>query len=336
MEENNMPAAESVSQVAIEKKANDFKILSAILGVIVLGLLIYMFYGRFTGGGITGNVISDKDATQKLVDYLNAKTGGGVTFVSSDNFGSNLYEITVSYNGQNIPVYITKDGLYFVQGAVPLAGDNTADGSTPDVTATPQDIPKSDKPKVELFVMTHCPYGTQAEKGLIPAIKALGSKADVKIRFVHYFMHGDKEEKETYNQVCIREEQSSKYFDYLSCFLEDGNSERCLTKTGIDKTKLNACLADDNKKAKEYYKADSDLSNKYGVQGSPTLIINGVEADSARDSVSYLKTVCSSFNKAPTAECSKQLSSASPAPGFGTATAPAGSAGSNAAGCATA
>ena len=80
-------------------------------------------------------------------------------------------------------------------------------------------------------------------------------------------MHGDKEEAETYNQVCIREEQSAKYLDYLTCFLEDGNSARCLTKAGVDQTKLNVCLS--TNKSKEYYAQDSALSQEYGVQGSP-------------------------------------------------------------------
>lgn len=323
------------------KKYNIWMIASIILAIAVIVLLVFMFKG-----GVTGKVVKGDDAGKKLVDFLNGRTGGGVEYISYEDKGD-IYQVTVSYQGQNIPVFITKDGEYFVQGAVPLSNNTDTEPVEPECTADadcqvgeicqagacipePKDVPKADKPKVELFVMTHCPYGTQAEKGMIPAMKALGTKADVKIRFVHYFMHGDKEEKETYNQVCIREEQNAKYLTYLECFLASTGSEadaaKCLDTAKIDKTKLNACLADDNKKAKEYYKIDSDLSNKYGVQGSPTLIINGVEATSARDSASYLNTVCSAFNKAPTAECAKKVTSTSPSPGFGTAAAASGTA----------
>jgi hypothetical protein len=63
-------------------------------------------------------------------------------------------------------------------------------------------------------------------------------------------------------------------------------------------------------------KADND---KYGVQGSPTLVINGAQISSGRDSAGLLKTICSAFNTAPS-ECQKQLSSASPSAGFGEGT----------------
>jgi glutaredoxin len=179
------------------------------------------------------------------------------------------------------------------------------------------EVIKSDKPTVELFVMTHCPYGTQAEKGFIPAIKNLGSSIDAQVRFVHYFMHGDTEEAETYNQVCIREEQSAKYLDYLTCFLEDGNTTRCIKKVGIDQAKVNKCVS--SGKAKEYYSFDSQLSEGYGVQGSPTLVINGVQISSGRDAASMLDSICGTFNNAPST-CGASLSSTSPSPGFGTGT----------------
>jgi len=283
---------------------NNWKILSFFLSLVIIGLLVFISYGR-----ITGKVVSESYAKDKLMDFVKSRGINDAKILES-NEKSGLYEIVLSIQGQEIPLYMTKDGKYITQILIPTDMKNIEPVNNPQ---TPKEVPKSDKPKVELFVMTYCPYGTQAEKGLIPVIKTLGNKIDAKIRFVHYFMHGDKEEKETYNQVCIREEQSSKFLSYLECFLEDGNSERCITKVGIDKTKLENCL---KTKSKDYYEKDKELSEKYGVQGSPTLILNGVEVNSARDSNSFLNTVCSSFNTKPS-ECSKQLSNQSPSPGFG-------------------
>jgi len=95
--------------------------------------------------------------------------------------------------------------------------------------------------------------------------------------------------------------------------LEDGDSDRCLTETGIDETKLDSCV---ESKSEEYYSEDSSLSEGYGVRGSPTLVINGEQVSSGRDSASYLSVVCSAFNDAPS-ECNEELSSTSPSPGFG-------------------
>ena len=230
-----------------------------------------------------------------------------------------VYNINLDVGGQDYTSYMSKDGSKFFQSGINMATfakeNNTQAAAQTDNTqaAAAANVPKSDKPKVELFVMTYCPYGLQAEKGILPAFAALGNKIDAKIRFVHYFMHGDQEEQETYNQVCIRDEQAAKYDSYLNCFVIENDSAKCVTQAGVDGAKLKSCVA---AKAKDIYKADSALSNQYGVGGSPTLVINGVQSSAGRDAASYLAGICAAFNNAP-AECSKQLSSASPSSGFG-------------------
>jgi protein-disulfide isomerase len=229
-----------------------------------------------------------------------------------------VYNISLTVNGKDYASYMTKDGKKFFQSGIDmakLAEENAVKPAVAGEQVQNQNaaVTKTDKPKVELFVMTHCPYGLQAEKGLLPAIEALGGKIDAKIRFVHYFMHGDKEEQETYSQLCFREEQAAKYYKYLSCFIAGGDSVKCLGQAGIDKAKLNNCLG---VKAKDYYKTDSELSQSYGVSGSPTLVINGAQSDSGRDSASYLASICAAFKNRPV-ECDKQLSAASPSAGFG-------------------
>jgi len=303
------------------KRKNDWKILSGILAVVIIILLAIIIYGKMNGG-VSGDV-----AGKKIVDFLNEKTGGGVEYVSAADKG-NMYEVTVSYQGQEIPVYVTKDGQYFVQSPIPITDTNSTEGSQ---TAAPTEVPKTAKPVVELFVMSYCPYGTMAEKGIIPAIEALGSKIDFKLRFVNYAMHDKKEIDENTIDYCIQKEQSAKLLPYLKCFLKEGKSEACLTEVGIDNAKLKSCIAAADTQFKitaNYndkstyqgqfppYDVDKTLNTKYGVQGSPTLVINGVQLNAGRDSASYLKGICAAFTTAP-AECQKQLSSESPSPGFG-------------------
>ncbi|HLD37692.1 MAG TPA: hypothetical protein VJA86_03835, partial [Candidatus Nanoarchaeia archaeon] len=286
---------------------NPWKLSAIILAVLCIILLVFAFRG-----GVTGNVVSEKSIGEKAVSFVNSQLlqGKGTVTLESVSETNGLYEVIVNYNGQKVPTYFTKDGQLFVQGVVPVSASASGSGQGQPAKT---EVVKSAKPKVELFVMTYCPYGTQAEKGLIPALNLLGDKIDAKIRFVHYFMHGDKEEQETYTQLCIREEQAGSYLSYLECFLEDGNSSRCLSKAGIDPAKLSLC---EQGKAKGYYASDSALSNSYGVQGSPTLIINGQEASSGRSSSALLSAICSAFNNEPS-ECNEKVSGDEPAPGFG-------------------
>lgn len=285
------------------------------LASIVFALLFVLSLIFRGGTGITGNVISNQEAGSKTLSLINDYfiTEGSATLTGIEE-ESNLYKVNLLYNSQVTPVYITKDGKYLIMpnGLVDIA-QLEATASQQGEEQPEAETPKSNKPVVELFVMTHCPYGTQAEKGLIPVLELLGDSIDGKIRFVHYFMHGDKEEQETYRQVCIREEQPEKYLDYLKCFLEAGNSEECLGNANIDKAKLDSCIKD---KSEGYYAEDSALSEEYGVRGSPTLVVNGVIVSSARSPAAYLSTICSAFN-APAEECTEQLSSTTPGAGFG-------------------
>jgi protein-disulfide isomerase len=285
-------------------RGNPWIASTIVLGIILTVFLLNGFMG-ITGGSImTGSIVSENDAMENLDSFLKIRAPGAEV-LNTESFNDYLFNVNILIEGQEIPVQVTKDGKYIVQ-LTPLETGTS-------VNPVDVNVPKSDKPIIELFVMTHCPYGTQAEKGLIPAIKALENVADIKIRFVDYFMH-DPEEEETPKQVCIREEQSEKWLPYLECFLEDGDSERCIAKLGISKIKINSCI--NNKKSDEYYASDSELSKKYGVKGSPTLIINGVQVSSARDSQSYLNAICSAFNNEPE-ECDKELSSATPSPMWG-------------------
>ncbi|MCK4552708.1 thioredoxin domain-containing protein [Candidatus Pacearchaeota archaeon] len=278
-----------------------------ILSTFVLGVLgLILLVGNFSGG-VTGNVVSENDAGEALLNFANNQ-GAEAELVDVEDIGD-FYEVTLMVKGQNLPLMVTKDGEYFLSGGLVSLNEVQQQDSQQEES---KDIIKSDKPVVELFIMTHCPYGTQAEKGMIPVMEALGDNADIQIRFVHYYMH-EPEETETPRQVCIREEQPEKWLTYLRCFLEDGDADRCLTEVGINQAELNDCVSNN---ADGYYAEDSDLSNDYGVQGSPTLVINGEIISSARSPAAYLETICQAFNEMPS-ECELELDTSSPSPMWG-------------------
>ena len=193
---------------------------------------------------------------------------------------------------------------------------------------------KTDKPKVELFVMAYCPFGTQAEKGILPAINALWNKIDFSVKFVNYDMHKDEWSiEEDTLQHCIQKVEKNKYIPYLTCFLDKWDSKWCIAKTKLDMNKINACIKETDKKyhitenknnTASYvsgrfprYEVDDELNKKYGVQGSPTLVINGIKVQpTSRSPQAYLNAICKAF-KNPPAECKKQLSNQSYDPMFG-------------------
>ncbi len=287
-----------------KSRKNPWMPASVVLAILVVALLIVSFSSTSS--------ISENEAGEKFLDFANSR-GANANLVSVEDLGS-VYKVVLLIEDQEAPFYVTKDGNNYIPpgSLISMTGavvDNSGAGSE----AT--EIPQTERPEVELFIMTHCPYGTQSEKGFIPAINELSDSIDAEVRFVHYFMHAP-EETETPREICIREEQADKWLDYLTCFLEDGDSARCVTEVGVDESAMQECIS--SGRSDEYYASDSELSEGYGVGGSPTLIINGQKVSSGRSPSVMLETICSAFtDSARPAACDLELSTVSPSPGFG-------------------
>jgi hypothetical protein len=96
------------------------------------------------------------------------------------------------------------------------------------VNITQENLTKTDKPVVDLYVMSYCPYGVRAENNLAPLVKLFGNKVDFNIRFIAQVqgdsvesidsLHGIKEAKEDLNQIAIMELYPEKFWDYLNEF----------------------------------------------------------------------------------------------------------------------
>jgi hypothetical protein len=314
-----------------KKKSNILRDKPWVVSTFVLGILVVLLIlGNFFN--LTGNAVSGKSAGDEILSFANAQ-GANAQLINVTSEGG-FYKVFLSIQGNEVPVYVTKDGKYFTSSLIPLTSTKASTSNSNTNTQT-QEVPKTSKPSVELFVMSYCPYGTQAEKGILPVAKLLGDKIDFNIRFVYYSMHPSQGEvEENLRQYCIQKEQKSKFNSYLTCFLDKGDSVACLTSTGIDKNKLNLCTAaadkefqvsaNKNDKTKwlsgnyPLFNVDKTLNELYNIAGSPTLVINGVQANSARDPASYLDTICKAFSDGNVpAECGQKLSSTAYGAGFG-------------------
>ncbi len=321
---------------AITNSGTFTRVTLPIILIILLGIIGFATF-KEPSSKVGGKSLNQEQAQNVADNFINTylmNPGTRASIVSiSDEY--NLYKLNVDIGDDVVESYLSKDGKLFFPQAFNIeeieqeAGLFDEGGSAPIMQA-----PKSDKPTIELFVMSHCPYGTQIQKGILPVLYALEDKIDFKIKFVDYAMHGEIELKEQTLQHCLQEEQSDKYYEYLECFLVDGNTEQCLNDTGVNKTRLNTCVATTDATFKimenftnnigyrgsypgfDIHKEDNE---KYGVGGSPTLIINGAEIQANRDPASLMNTICSAFNEAPE-ECLLPMPNLTPAPGFGVGT----------------
>ncbi|MDO8740767.1 MAG: hypothetical protein Q7J54_04330 [Candidatus Woesearchaeota archaeon] len=304
-------------------KMKKLYIWQAISAVLLISLIASLMPDKASGP-------SKEQAAKKAIDFINANMlqGQAAAVLKSVGEKNGLYTVSFSIGNQQYDSYVTKDGSLLFPSAIPL---EAADQQQASSQTSSQSYPKTDKPKVELFVMSHCPYGVKAQEILVPVLRLLGESAEIKTRFVSYAMHGKIEIDDNSIEYCIQKEQESKYADYLACFVKSQKSDECIKSVGIDANNLNSCI---NLIDKQYsitalyndqstwlsgrypqYPVDKELNQQYDVQGSETLIVNGVHVSAAEyrwDSDKLKAIICSAFNTAP-AECSQNLgSSASP------------------------
>lgn len=308
------------------------------LGVSVAILIILITGGILLNRSSAENYkeISVTEAQVKAESFINnfLMPSGSKAAITETSEEYDLYKMKIDIGSESpVESYVSKDGKLFFPQAINMeevSGEQANTNTAATTPAIPTDLPKNDKPVVELFVMSYCPYGTQIEKGFLPVLETLGDKIDFQLKFCDYAMHDKKELDENLVQYCIQKEQPEKLTDYLTCFLAEGKSADCLDSTA-NKSKIESCVAatDQEFKVTDNYnsktgwqgsfpgfnvnKVDND---KYNVGGSPTLIINGKDVQSGRDSASLLATVCAAFTDTPE-ECNTQLNAQSPTPGFG-------------------
>lgn len=209
-------------------------------------------------------------------------------------------------------------------------GDNKVDCDDPTCWKNFTCAPKVDKPVADLYVMSYCPYGLQAQKGYLEVMSKLWKVADINVKFVPYIMHEQKEADENVVQYCIQKEQKDKYLPYLNCFLkEEWKGEACKKEAKIDEAKLTACITATKKEfqvdekmkdtSKQFPDFDIDKTEALaaGVQGSPSFVVNGILVDKiGRSAKSYADAICSTFKNKPK-ECEESFQDISFDPMFG-------------------
>lgn len=82
--------------------------------------------------------------------------------------------------------------------------------------------PKTDKPTVQMFVMSFCPYGKQAEQGIGPAMSVLGKYVTFEPHFIVNVngdtvnsLHGPNEAAEDKRQAVIWKYWPDEFWSYV-------------------------------------------------------------------------------------------------------------------------
>ncbi len=145
------------------------------------------------------------------------------------------------------------------------------------------------KPTLELFVMSYCPYGVQAEEKLIPIVKKFSDKINFKLQFIAQekeepstqditpftSLHGYPEVAENIRQLLIAREYPDQYLDYILCRGKklDKSWEESAQKLGIDVARIQRLF--DNPEAEQLFRENIKRAAALGIRASPTIFVDG-------------------------------------------------------------
>jgi hypothetical protein len=164
-------------------------------------------------------------------------------------------------------------------------------------------ICRKDEPKkLDVFVMSQCPYGVQALNAMQEVlanfddlnfnVNYIGS-GDSKAGFQS--LHGPAEVAEDLREICAIKKypKKAKFMEYVLCRNKDIRSadwEKCATN-GIDAKVIKACAEGDE--GKKYLEENMKVANGLGIGSSPTWLANSKYKFAGIDAQTIKTNLCS-------------------------------------------
>jgi protein-disulfide isomerase len=211
--------------------------------------------------------------------------------------------------------------------------DNTGNGQVDcaDESCTGKKVCREEvAKKMDLFVMSQCPYGVRTVDAMKEVLEAFGKdrrKVDFRVEFIGRevdgkltSMHGQGEVDENIRQLCAQKyyEKNYKFMEYLHCRNEaytktrgkepEGNEWEACAKGGIQAGVIKRCSEGEEGQAllAESIKKANDL----GITGSPNWLLNNKFEMNGRTAEAIKNAFCA--KNEGLAGCEKTLSAEAP------------------------
>ena len=155
--------------------------------------------------------------------------------------------------------------------------------------------------KLELYIMSDCPYGKEAVKVAKPIIDNFGSRIDFSIHYIasetndkFTSLHGDYEAKEDMRQLCVIKHYPKRWFNYILCRSKEGIKNKdwkpCVETNSMSTSTIEECM--DGTEGKNLLSEDIKRTNSLGISRSPTWMANNRYKFSGLNSESVKNQFC--------------------------------------------
>lgn len=301
----------------LEKNGKIISLSIVIAAVAIAGALVYIDRGS------CGKAIPMEAAAEKAIAFINENflDSSMTAFLKGTSDEGEVYRIHLEIKENEsesvlgeFDSYVSKDGGFMFP-----EGYKMEQSSAQEDNEATTEIPKTDTPDVELFVMSFCPYGNQAEDTMLPVYDLLKDKVDWSIHYIVSAdngtvssLHGQPEVDQNEREACVLQDSGlDKWWQFATyvnanCGSDGSCWQAAAQNAGLSVSDIENCVS-----AQGYslMAQEATVAGEAGVSGSPTLMINGVQSSSVYqygNPQAYLDAICSAFTSAPQ-ECSQEL-----------------------------
>lgn len=162
----------------------------------------------------------------------------------------------------------------------------------------------------DLYVMSQCPYGTQAEEMVKQAMSGFEDYINFNVEYIATVqdngeitsLHGPNEIEGDIYQLCVKKYYPDKFWDYLSCQNKNyrdlkSSFESCANQLGINYTTIKACAQNDE--GKNLLKQSVKKAKALKVNASPTFYLAGKPYNGPRTKIALQRVFCEELNNQP-------------------------------------
>jgi len=165
----------------------------------------------------------------------------------------------------------------------------------------------------DLYVMSQCPYGTEAEALVLEVMDSFEDDVNFNVEYIATVnpdgtissLHGAPEVEGNIYQLCVKNSHPDKFWDYIECQNKNmsdlsGSFESCANEVGVDYSTIKSCA--DGDEGKDLLTASATKATELQVSGSPTFYIDGEKLNlGARSEVALKRAICDATDREPKA-----------------------------------
>ncbi|NMC51247.1 thioredoxin domain-containing protein [Candidatus Kuenenbacteria bacterium] len=166
----------------------------------------------------------------------------------------------------------------------------------------------------DLYVMSQCPYGSQAEELVYKIIPDFKEVVNFNVEYIadkgadgsFQSLHGPNEVEGNRYQLCVKTKYPDKFWDYLACQNKNyqdlkSSFESCAKEIGANFESIKTCA--EGEESASLLTTSLEKAQALNVAGSPTFYIAGKQYTGQRTETALGRAICAATNNRPSKVC---------------------------------